>query len=439
VDRRFSAAITAICLCAPAIRAQAGDPGALQCSSRVLRATTARLQRYVYCVQPDGSTSGGPGSRNGILVLDIDRHFCFVKRIVTPMVAKVRQGVSGGAGMRGIAVCRETGRLFYSWHQGGKPGDDGAGCIDLKTDEVVWERAYDFPCARIQVSIDGKTLFMPCHWTDRKARSFRTIDAATGKPGRACHTGTTWPKHPFIVHPDGRRLFYPGACLDLRTGRLLWSERKVFKGNMHIVMDHTGTRLYTGRHRDAESVATWILDAASGEVVSKVPIDKQRHPDLRGISEVVAFEPGGGRFWGEAGQYMVRYDNSKSPPELVTIVDRDELNAKHGLKLTRSKGHAMVTGAGDYVWFSNGAVLEAATGKYVCVMTAEDGRFTRGAKFVEVDWLDGRVLWAGQDECHGFIYRDYPIARIRPLLSSDRLPRTPTAGPTDVPATSARP
>jgi hypothetical protein len=379
-------------------------------------AQAGELKRYIYCAQPDGSTSGGPGNKNGILVLDIDQKFSFVKRFTTPGILAVRQGVSGGCGMRGIAVCRQTGRLYYDWHQGNKPGDDGAGCLDLKTGKVVWERKYDFTCERPQVSCDGKTVFIPRHWTDTKTHRLYCLDAATGEPGRVYDTGKAWPQHPLVVHPDGKRLFFPGACLDLESGNLLWTEAKVSRGQVHIVLDHTGTRLYTGRHPENETVATWVLDANTGAVAAKALIDKAKYPELKGISEVVAFEPGGGHFWGEARKYMVRFDNTKDPPELVNIVNRDDLNAAHGLKLSDPKGHAMVTGAGDYVWFSNGAVLEAQSGKFVCVMTAEDGRFTRGAKFLEVDFLDGEIIWTGQDESHGFIYNDYPIDRVRPLL-----------------------
>jgi hypothetical protein len=394
--------------------------GCLSILGGALSLDAAELRRYVYMIQPDGSTHGGPGSRNGILVLDVDRKFSFVNRLTTPAILKVKQGVSSGNGMRGIAVCRRTARLYYDWHQGRNPGDDGAGCIDLKTGQVVWERSYDFSCERPQVSVDGKTVFIPRHWTDTKTRKIYTLDAATGEPGRVYDTGAAWPQHPFIIHPDGKRLFFPGACLDLEGGKLLWTVERgsPVVGNCHVVLDHTGTRLYTGRHAEGNTVATWILDAETGKVAAKVPIDKQKHPDLKGISEVVAFEPGGMHFWGEADKYMVRYDNTKDPPELVALVDRDALNAAHGINLTQPKGHAMVTGAGDCVWFSNGAVLEAATGKYVCVMTAEDGKFTRGAKFLEVDFIDGEIVWAGQDESHGFLYTDYPIATVRPLLPS---------------------
>ena len=48
-------------------------------------------------------------------------------------------------------------------------------------------------------------------------------------------------------------------------------------------------------------------------------------------------------------------------------------------------------------------------------MTAEKGRFTRGAKFLEINSLDSKILWSGQDESHGFIYNDYPIEVVRPL------------------------
>jgi len=373
------------------------------------------LRRYVYVVQPDGSTLGGPGQRNGILVLDIDKKFSFVKRITTPGILEVRQGVSGGDGMRGIAVDARAGRLYYSWRQGGK-GNDGAGCIDLTTDAVVWERRYDFSCARLQVSIDGKTLYMPRHWKDTRTKKVHCIDAATGAPGRVYETGKAWPQHPFIVHPDGRRLFFPGACLDLESGKLLWTERKVCRGNIHIVMDHTGTRLLTGRHPEAGTVATWVIDARTGEVAGKVTIDKEKHPELKGISEVVAFEPGGAHFWGEAGDHLVRCDNTRNPPELVTVIAKDTIRREHGLGAGGRKGHAMVTGAGDYVWFSNGMVLEARTGAFHCVMTAEAGRRTWGAKFVEATWIDGQIAWAGQDECHGFIFENYPIDRVRPLL-----------------------
>jgi hypothetical protein len=52
----------------------------------------------------------------------------------------------------------------------------------------------------------------------------------------------------------------------------------------------------------------------------------------------------------------------------------------------------------------------------VCVWTAEGGKPFQSAKHVEVNCLDGEIIWAGQDEGHGYIYKDYPIDKVRPRL-----------------------
>jgi hypothetical protein len=323
--------------------------------------------------------------------------------------------------MYGIAAAKATGRLYYCWHQGRGKGDVGVGCLDLLTDKVVWERNYDFSCARIQVSVDAKSVFVARHWEDPGTKKLYVLDAANGDAVREYDCGKRWPQHPLVVHPDGNRLFFPGTALDLESGRLLWTDDKVSgRGNCHIVLNRDGTRLYTGRHPEQATVATWILDADSGQVVRNVPLDTAGYPDLKGgVTEVVAFSPDGNRFWGEASgeRFMLQFDNVAEPPKLIRVVDKQDLIARHGYKpLGHGHGHAMVSGAGDYVWFSNGIVLDADSGAYVCQWTAEDGKPFQSAKMLEVDFLDGKVVWMGQDQGHGFIYNGYPIDQVRPLL-----------------------
>jgi len=404
----------------------------------------AELKRYVYSVQPDGSQAIGPGGGKGIVVIDIDDGFCFVKRITTPASEKLTHEFKNGRGMYGIAASAATGRLYYNWHQGKAKGDDGVGCLDLKTDKVVWERAYDFSCARVQVSVDGKSIFVARHWEDGGTKKLYVLGADTGQVTREYDCGRQWPQHPLVVHPDGKRLFFPGAALDLVSGRILWTDTKVSGvGNCHIVLDHTGTRLYTGRHPEQATVATWIIDADTGKVVQKVPLDRTDHPDLTGgIMEVVAFEPGGARFWGEASgeRFMLQFDNTADPPRLLRVVDKEELKAKRGYTpMGHGHGHAMVSGAGDYVWFSHGIVLDTRTGAYVCQWTAEDGKPFQSAKMLEVNFLDGRVIWAGQDQGHGFIYNNYPTDRVRPLLPATSPAKEVTSGPAAATSAAERP
>jgi hypothetical protein len=81
-----------------------------------------------------------------------------------------------------------------------------------------------------------------------------------------------------------------------------------FKGNCHLAMDHTGRRLYTGRHPQQDTVVTWTFDADKGEASG------ERH--------------------------MLRCDNTADPPRLVAVVDEQDLEARHGstTTTTRSRG-----------------------------------------------------------------------------------------------------
>jgi hypothetical protein len=375
--------------------------------------SAAELKRYIYSVHPDGSQSSGPGGGRGIAVLDMDRQFTVVQRI--PIAPVARGGV-----MTGAAAHRGTGRFFYAW-RGGSP-EHGVGCLDLKTGKVLWETPTEYTCERPQVSVDGATVFVTRHWSSRKPLNYATFDAATGKPGRVYEFSDFGPQHrklvpahPIVLHPDGKRLFFPRGALDLASGALLWSNPLA---GSHITLDHEGAKLYTGRHfQGHETTATWIIDADTGKTLSQVPLDdaKARCEGMEhGLHETVAFEPGGEHFWGQAGSglnWKLRYDNRCSPPKLDLAVSRKALGLG-GI----GHGQTLVSAAGDYVWFCDGIVLEAKTGKFVCTWKCENGRRVMSAKHVEVNFLDGEILWTGQDQSHGFMYRDYPIDKVRSLL-----------------------
>jgi hypothetical protein len=61
-------------------------------------------------------------------------------------------------------------------------------------------------------------------------------------------------------------------------------------------------------------------------------------------------------------------------------------------------------------------------------MTAEEGKPFSSAKHVEATWIDDELVWAGQDEGHGFIYDNYPSDRVRPLLPGTRKPSSSMQG-----------
>lgn len=137
---------------------------------------------------------------------------------------------------------------------------------------------------------------------------------------------------------------------------------------------------------------------------------------------IVAFEPGGKRFWGQAGDgmdaHMLRFDNTAAPPRLIQAVSVRSIEGYRSLG--HSHGHALVTGAGDLVSFSNGVMLRADSGEFVARWGAEGGKCFQSAKFLEVDFLDGEIIWVGQDVGHEYIYEGYPMDKVAPLLERKR-------------------
>src|SRR5262245_12170070 len=110
-----------------------------------------RDRRLVYVALPGGSAGGQFSSEMngvGIVVLDVDRHFEFVKRIPTwDVAASVSpEEVSGVA-------ASPAANMFYVATRG------RLAAFDLGTDKKVWENSYDGSCCeRPEVTPDGLTL-----------------------------------------------------------------------------------------------------------------------------------------------------------------------------------------------------------------------------------------------------------------------------------------
>ena len=105
-----------------------------------------------------------PGIRNyleygghGLLVFDIDDNHRFLKRI--PIGGLDADGTP--INVKGICASAETDRVYISTIK-------TLMCLDLKTEELLWEKEYEGGCDRISLSPDGKTIYLPsfeqAHW-----------------------------------------------------------------------------------------------------------------------------------------------------------------------------------------------------------------------------------------------------------------------------------
>src|SRR5205823_202428 len=98
-------------------------------------------RRYLYLASPDGAQPGGSG--NGILVFDIDDGHRFVRRIEVPIFREGLRGLTGNAKTHCVYFSTTNRRL---------------GCLDLETDQVLWEQVYKLGCDRSAITLDGKKI-----------------------------------------------------------------------------------------------------------------------------------------------------------------------------------------------------------------------------------------------------------------------------------------
>ena len=104
---------------------------------------------FLYVATPGIRDYLGYGG-HGLLVFDIDDQHRFVRRIPTQGFHKDGRP----ANVKGIAVSAQLNSIFistlYSLQR-----------IDLATDQLLWERAYQGGCDRMSISPDGKTMYLP--------------------------------------------------------------------------------------------------------------------------------------------------------------------------------------------------------------------------------------------------------------------------------------
>lgn len=126
--------------------------------------TEEPVNRYLYISSPDAAQES---HRPGIYVFDIDKGHEFVKFISVPEFK---------GGLRGFCPSLANKSAYYSRHDG------TLGRFDLESEEVVWEKKYEFGVDRSCISRDGKKLYAPFgFWHRRADGGFYVFDLERGK------------------------------------------------------------------------------------------------------------------------------------------------------------------------------------------------------------------------------------------------------------------
>jgi DNA-binding beta-propeller fold protein YncE len=344
--------------------------------TRLTAAAEARAEkRYLYVASP-GVRNYLEYGGHGVLVFDIDNGHAFVRRIPTRGLGADGKPLN----VKGVCASAATGRLYISTLK-------TLTCIDLITDEVLWERPYDGGCDRMSITPDGKAIYLPSlegpHW--------HVVDGSTGDvierivPDSGAHNT--------VVGLDGRFAYLAGLKSPLlrvadATDHKIVREVGPF-GN--VVRPFTVNGAQTLAYVNVNDLLGFeVGDLRGGKVLARVEVPgfKKGPVKRHGCpSHGVGLTPDETEVWvcDATNQRVHVFDNTVMPPAL-----------KQSVALRDEPGWVTFTLDGKFAYPSTGEVVDVKTKQVVAKLTDEQGRPVMSEKMLEIDFApDGKPVRNG--------------------------------------------
>lgn len=323
-----------------------------------------------------------PGVRNyleygghGLLVFDIDHGHKFVKRIPTGGLDAEGKPIN----VKGICASAATSRIYISTIK-------TLMCLDLLTEKLLWERAYEGGCDRMSISPDGNVIYLPSFEKDH----WHVVDAISGEV-----VSKITPKskaHNTVYGPDGKWCYLAGLGSPLLT----IADTSKHEAARVVGPFSAAIRPFTvnGKQTLAFCCVNDLLgfeigEIQSGKLIHRVVVDGfQKGPVKRHgcPSHGIGMTPDEKEVWvcDAHNQRMHIFDATKMPPRQVA-----------SLKVRDEPGWITFSINGQLAWPSSGEVIEVATRKTITTLEDEEGRRVGSEKLLEVDFTDGKVLATG--------------------------------------------
>lgn len=337
-------------------------------------ATAAEKRRLLYVALP--------GIRNyleyggiGVAVYDIDAGHRFLRRIPTWDLVEGK----GAENVKGIAASAKTGRLYVSTIR-------RMGCLDLRTEKMLWSKEYSGGCDRMALAPDGALLYVPSlegpHWN--------VVDGLTGdlvtkvEPNSGAHNT--------VYGADGKRCYLAG----LKSPYLNVADTRT-----HAVVQKVGPfsnviRPFTVNHRQTvclvnvnELLGFEIGDLTTGKMLHRVEVSGfnkgmvKRHGCP---SHGVGYTPDEKEIWvcDAANERLHVFDATVMPPKQVASI-----------KVRDQPGWITFSIDGKYAYPSTGEVIDPQSKRILTALADESGKPVHSEKMVEVDWDGDRPVRNG--------------------------------------------
>jgi DNA-binding beta-propeller fold protein YncE len=358
----------------PALSRAAALAFALIGTLLTVSASTPQEGRFLYVATP-GIRNYLEYGGHGVLVYDIDHGHEFVRRI--PFAGLDPQGKP--LNVKGICASAATGRLYVSTLQ-------SLICIDLNTDQVLWEKSYDTGCDRMSITPDGKTIYLP----SLEKETWHVVDATDGHVITELTLNSR--AHNTIVGPDGREAYLAGlgspllAVADVSSNRVVRKIGPFGSAIRPFTINGRQTRAYVNVN---ELLGFEIGDLQTGQVLERVEVAGfSKGPTKRHgcPSHGIALTLDEKELWlaDAANSRIHLFDlTAKHPKQVASIELRDQ------------PGWITFGIDGQLVYPSTGEIIDVRTRKIIATLKDEKGGPVQSEKLLEIDFKAGRPVVAG--------------------------------------------
>lgn len=332
------------------------------------------LRRYLYVAEP-GIRNYVEYGGHGVIVFDIDNDYEFVKRI--PFDGLKADGTP--ANVKGICGNAATGRLYVSTilH---------LIAIDLRSDQVLWQRTYPNGCDRMSMSPDGKVIYQPSFEKD----NWYVLDADSGDVIAEIHPKSR--AHNTVYGIDGSRVYMAGlgspllSIADTRTHKIVATCGPFAHNIRPFTVNGAQTLCFVNIN---QLLGFEVGDLTSGKKLHRVEVKGfQQGPVKRHgcPSHGIAMTPDESEIWVTDGhnEHLHVFDITVMPPKQI-----------QSIKVREQPGWITFSIDGKTCWPSTGDVIDTASRKITHTLTDEEGRMVMSEKLLEVQMRGDQVVAVG--------------------------------------------
>jgi DNA-binding beta-propeller fold protein YncE len=310
----------------------------------------------------------------GILVFDMDNGHAFVKRIETAASREAKPD-----NMKGICASAITKKLYIT-------NTKKLYCIDLLTEQTLWEKALPQGTDRMSMTPDGKLLYVPSFEKD----IWNVVDGATGDVITAIETKSG--AHNTVVSLDGSRMYLAGlrspmlTVADTKTHKVVQQVGPFAAAIRPFTVNAAQTRCYVNVN---DLLGFEIGDMTTGKKLARIevqgftkgPVKRHGCP-----SHGIGLTPDETELWiaDAHNSRMHVFDMTKDPPKQTV-----------SLPLREQPGWVTFSLDGRYAYPSTGEVIDVKTKTIVAALKDEKSAPVHSEKMVEIVLKDGVIVGTG--------------------------------------------